>query len=129
MYFPTVVDFTSRTRSHARVNHYERAKQRPNYHILTQHTVSRVLFKGKKAVGVEYLPTAGGAVATAKATKEVLLAAGAIHTPQILQLSGIGPAKLLKDLGIRVVADLPGCGANFQDQPSIIIPYNCTFHA
>ncbi|KAM7216524.1 oxygen-dependent choline dehydrogenase [Rhypophila decipiens] len=126
MYFPTVADFTSRTRSHARLNHHERAKQRPNYHLLSQYTVSRVLFKGKKAVGVEYLPTAGGEVVTAKASKEVLLAAGAVHTPQILQLSGIGPAKILKNLGIRVVADVPGVGSNFQDQPSIIIPYNFT---
>lgn len=126
MYFPTVVDFTSRTRSHARLNHHERAKQRPNYHILAEHTVSRVLFEGKKAIGVEYLPTTGGPVATTNATKEVLLAAGAIHTPQILQLSGIGPSKLLNTLNIPIIADLPGCGANFQDQPSIIIPYNFT---
>lgn len=124
IFFPTVADFTSRTRSHARLNHYERVKTRPNYHILAEHTVSRVLFEKKRAIGVEYLPTAGGEVVTVKARKEVLLAAGALHTPKVLQLSGVGPKKLLSKLGIPVVADLPGVGANFHDQPSIIIPYN-----
>jgi len=123
-YFPTVSDFTTRTRSHARLNHYERVKERrPNYHILAEHTVSRVIFEGKKAVGVMYLPSAGGDVAIASAKKEVLLAAGAVHTPQILQLSGIGPREVLEEVGIEVVADLPGVGQNFHDQPSIIIPY------
>lgn len=50
--------------------------------------------------------------------KEVILAAGAVHTTQILQLSGIGPAALLEPLGIDIVADLPGVGANFQDHPT-----------
>ncbi|KAK3386440.1 hypothetical protein B0H63DRAFT_467790 [Podospora didyma] len=126
MFISTVVDFTSRTRSHARLNHYEVAKTRPNYHLLPGHSVSRIIFDRKKAVGVEYLPTAGGALLTAKVKKEVLVAAGAIHTPQILQLSGIGPKKLLDKFGIPVVADLPGVGANFHDQPSIIIPYRIT---
>lgn len=129
MFFPTVADYTTRTRSHARLNHYERVKRRPNYHILAQHTVSRVLFdEQKKAVGVEYLPTGGGGVLTANATKEVLVAAGALHTPQVLQLSGVGPSALLDKLGIPVVSDLPGVGANFHDQPSIIIPYNGAAH-
>ncbi|KAK3328638.1 hypothetical protein B0T19DRAFT_462299 [Cercophora scortea] len=126
IYNPTVADYTSRTRSHARLNHYQRVSARANYHILAGHTVSRVLFKNKKVTGVEYLPTAGGDLLTAVATKEVLVAAGAIHTPQLLQLSGVGPAPLLRKFSINVVADLPGVGANFHDQPSIIIPYNFT---
>ncbi|KAK0645452.1 hypothetical protein B0T16DRAFT_428576 [Cercophora newfieldiana] len=124
-YFPSVTDFTTRTRSHARLNHYTRVQPRANYHILDSHTVSRVLFNKKKvAIGVEYQPSSGGALLTARATKEVLLAAGAVHTPQVLQLSGIGPAKLLQKFSIDVVADLPGVGANFHDQPSLLIPYN-----
>ncbi|KXX79129.1 Oxygen-dependent choline dehydrogenase [Madurella mycetomatis] len=126
IYFPSVTDHTSRTRSHARLNHYTRVQPRANYHVLDSHTVSRVLFQGKKAVGVEYLPTGGGELLTAQATKEVLLAAGAVHTPQVLQLSGIGPKKLLQKFNIDVVADLPGVGANFHDQPSLLIPYNVT---
>lgn len=53
-----------------------------------------------------------------RSDKEVILATGAVHTAQILQLSGIGPAALLEPLGIEIVADLPGVGANFQDHPT-----------
>ncbi|RYP43698.1 hypothetical protein DL768_009766 [Monosporascus sp. mg162] len=117
-WFPTSVDARSRTRSSARINHYERVKEsRENYHVLAEHTVARVLFDDKQAIGVEYLPTDGGDSLTAYASKEVILAAGAIHTPQVLQLSGIGPGKLLDDLDIGIISELPGVGANFQDQP------------
>ncbi|KKA31082.1 hypothetical protein TD95_001793 [Thielaviopsis punctulata] len=127
-WFTTLADFTNRTRSHARLNHYTRViKTRPNYHVLPETTVARVLFnKHKKAVGVEFLPTAGGIVKMAFARKEVLLAAGAVHTPQLLQLSGIGPAKILDKFNISIVEELPGVGQNFHDQPSIILPYNTT---
>jgi len=63
---------------------------------------------------------------TAQASKEVLVAAGGVHTPQLLQLSGIGPKKLLDTLGIDVVADLPGVGTNLQDTPNFNVPYNFT---
>ncbi|KAJ3962890.1 hypothetical protein N0V92_000326 [Colletotrichum tropicale] len=125
--FPTLADATTRTRSHARRNHYTRVKDtRPNYHILAEHTVSRVLFEGKRAIGVEYLPTAGGEKVSIYATKEVLLAAGGVHTPQLLQLSGIGNKGFLEGLGIEVVEDLPGVGENFQDQADLKVPYNFT---
>ncbi|KAK4233272.1 oxygen-dependent choline dehydrogenase [Achaetomium macrosporum] len=127
IFFPSVTDHTTRTRSHARLNHYTGVQPRANYHLLASHTVSKVLFdKHKKAIGVGYLPTQGGESRTARATKEVLLASGALHTPQILQLSGIGPKALLDKLNITVIADLPGVGANFHDQPSLLIPYNVT---
>ncbi|KAL5611843.1 hypothetical protein BROUX41_000583 [Berkeleyomyces rouxiae] len=127
-WFTTVSDFTNRTRSHARLNHYTRViKTRPNYHILPETTVARVLFsRAKKAVGVEYVSSAGGAIKVARVGKEVLLAAGAVHTPQILQLSGVGPAKILNQFNITIVSELPGVGQNFHDQPSIILPYNTT---
>ncbi|KAL0930316.1 choline dehydrogenase [Colletotrichum truncatum] len=122
--FPTLADATTRTRSHARLNHYTRVKDsRPNYHILAEHTVSKVLFDGKRAVGLEYLPTAGGDKVKVYAKKEVLLAAGALHTPQLLQLSGIGAKKFLQSFGIDVIADLPGVGENFQDQGELKVPY------
>ncbi|KAF9872374.1 hypothetical protein CkaCkLH20_10201 [Colletotrichum karsti] len=122
--FPTLADATTRTRSHARINHYTRVSDsRSNYHILAEHTVSKVLFEGNRAVGLEYLPTAGGDKVEVFAKKEVLLAAGALHTPQILQLSGIGSKKLLRKFGIEVVADLPGVGENFQDQGELKIPF------
>lgn len=62
------------------------------------------------------------------AKKEVVLAAGAAFSPQILQLSGVGPAKLLKSLGITPVVDLPGVGQNFQDQPTLYTGYECKLH-
>ena len=62
---------------------------------------------------------------TAKANKEAILAAGAAHTPQILQLSGVGPKDLLDSLGIPIVVNLPGVGQNFQDQPTLYPSYNC----
>lgn len=117
-----------RHRNDARINHYDRIREtRPNYHILVNTTVSRVLFEGSKAVGVEHLPTGGGNISITHATKEVILAAGGLHTPQILQLSGIGPQALLSSLGIDVVSSLPGVGQNFQDQPVISLSYNCEF--
>lgn len=59
-----------------------------------------------------------------RADKEVIVAAGAIHSPQILQLSGIGPKELLSDLGIQTLVDIPGVGFNFQDQPSMFLSFN-----
>ena len=64
-------------------------------------------------------------MSTVYASKEVVLAAGALHTPQILQLSGIGPKPLLESLDIPVISDLPGVGSNLQDQASLDAPYNC----
>ncbi|KAK0724725.1 hypothetical protein B0H67DRAFT_480481 [Lasiosphaeris hirsuta] len=123
-WIPSVLNATTMTRSYARRNHYDRViNSRPNYHVLASNTVSKVLFRGIQAIGVSYLPTAGGAVSSVYASKEVILAAGALHTPQILQLSGVGPAPLLRRLGIPVIVDLPGVGQNLQDQPTLTVPY------
>jgi choline dehydrogenase-like flavoprotein len=63
-----------------------------------------------------------------KARREIILAAGALHSPQVLQLSGIGLKKLLSSLGIETVVDLPGVGRNFQDQPTLYMQYSCKEH-
>ncbi|KAI0460423.1 hypothetical protein F5B21DRAFT_510694 [Xylaria acuta] len=124
-WIPSALDATTMTRSDARINHYERVKAlRPNYHILASTTVSKVLFNGTRAVGVEYLPSAGGGSTHVYATKEVILTAGSVHTPQVLQLSGIGPQALLNEFGIAVVQDLPGVGQNLQDQSTLAIEWN-----
>ena len=62
---------------------------------------------------------------TCTARREIILAAGAPHSPQVLQLSGIGPKKLLSGLGIETLVDLPGVGRNFQDQPAMFIQFTC----
>jgi choline dehydrogenase len=97
---------------------------RPNLEVLTRAFVTRVLFEGRRAVGVEYSPN-GGPVRTARAG-EVILCGGAFNTPQLLQLSGVGSAADLRALGVDVVADLPGVGANLQDHLEVYIQYGST---
>jgi len=87
--------------------------QRSNLTVLTLAQAARVLFDGTRAAGVEWIER--GQRRSARASREVVLSAGAIQTPQLLQLSGIGPAGLLRAHRIDVVADLPGVGGNLQD--------------
>jgi choline dehydrogenase len=101
---------------------------RPNYHLLPSTAVSKILFKGKKAVGVEYMTLSTGAIANVTATKEVVLAAGAVHNPQILLLSGVGPKTTLDKFNISTVLNLPGVGTNFQDHLDLAVVYNCKSH-
>ncbi|WGU40024.1 GMC family oxidoreductase N-terminal domain-containing protein [Phenylobacterium sp. NIBR 498073] len=89
------------------------ALARPNLRLETGVLVERVLFEGVRAVGVRF--RRGGRTFEARAQGEVILAAGAIGSPQILQLSGVGPADWLGELGVPVVADRPGVGRNLQD--------------
>lgn len=89
------------------------ARQRPNLVVQTQCHTNRVLFEGQRAVGVEYIQH--GQTLQARAHKEVILSAGAIGSPQILQCSGVGSAELLQKVGVPVVLDLPGVGQNLQD--------------
>lgn len=91
---------------------------RPNLQVITDAHTTRVLLEGRRAVGVEY--RRGGQLHQLQATREVLLSAGALHSPQLLMLSGIGPGSELQALGIRVVHDLPGVGRNFHDHPDVI---------
>jgi choline dehydrogenase-like flavoprotein len=119
------VDPKTQTRSSARINRYDRDAERSNYHILPNTAVSRVLFKGSTAVGVEYVNTAYGTNGEVRARKETILAAGGVHTPQILQLSGVGDATRLGNLGIKTVSDLPGVGQNLQDHLVLKVNYNC----
>ncbi|KAL1619147.1 hypothetical protein SLS56_010235 [Neofusicoccum ribis] len=124
---PSSKDPSNQTRSYARSAHYDRViSSRPNYHLLPLHAVSKILFSGNKtAHGVEYLSRETSEVSTVKASKEVILAAGTIHTPQILQLSGVGSKELLDSFDIETVIDLPGVGYNLQDHPTIYTVWNC----
>ena len=86
---------------------------RPNLTVITNAQVSKVIFQGRVATGVEWIRDAR--TFSAVADREVILTAGALQSPQLLQLSGVGPAALLRGLGIPVVADSPEVGRNLQD--------------
>jgi choline dehydrogenase len=100
------------------------AMSRPNLTVLTRAMVNRVVFQGDRAVGVEY--SHRGRAARQALAGEVILCGGAINTPQLLQLSGVGNAAELGALGIDVVADLPGVGENMQDHLEVYIQHTCT---
>jgi choline dehydrogenase len=100
------------------------AMKRANLSVITGARTRRVLFEGTRAVGVEY--EKGGEVVTVRAAREVVLSAGAFGSPQLLMLSGIGPAAHLKDHGIAVVHDLPGVGENLHDHLEVWVQQACT---
>src|ERR1017187_2748553 len=106
------------------VGYLREARRRPNLAIVPNALASRILFSGRRAVGVEY--RRGEATHIAHATGEVVVAGGAFNSPQLLQLSGLGPAALLRSLGIEVVADMPGVGADLQDHLQVRMQYRCT---
>jgi choline dehydrogenase len=96
---------------------------RPNLTVQTRSFVSRVLFQGTRAVGVEYAHGRGSPQRAYGG--EIVLCGGAINSPQLLQLSGVGSAAELRQLGIEVTADLPGVGANLQDHLEVYVQYAC----
>jgi choline dehydrogenase len=100
------------------------ARRRPNLKVLTNALTRRILFSGKVAIGVEI--ERAGLPESVTARNEVVLAAGAIGSPQILQLSGIGPGKVLAAQGIAPVCDLPGVGGNLQDHLQARAVYEVT---
>jgi choline dehydrogenase len=95
--------------------------KRPNLTVVTGAHATRILFEGRRATGIEWSGEGkdNNSRQTARANREVILACGAIQSPQLLQLSGVGPAALLGQHGIDVVADLPGVGGNLQDHYQI----------
>ncbi|MGB3810120.1 MAG: choline dehydrogenase [Parvibaculum sp.] len=96
---------------------------RPNLKVEVKALTHRILFEGKRAVGVEYMQD--GQLKTVKAAKEVILSGGAVNSPQVLLLSGIGEGEYLRKFGIDVVADLPGVGQNLQDHLDSTVIYEC----
>ena len=99
------------------------ALKRGNLKLITRARVDRILFEGKRAVGVRYIK--GGQSHDVKVSREVISAAGAINSPQILQRSGIGPAALLKSHGITPIADRGGVGENLQDHLEVYFQVEC----
>eukprot|EP00057_Strongylocentrotus_purpuratus_P034775 XP_796478.2 PREDICTED: choline dehydrogenase, mitochondrial-like [Strongylocentrotus purpuratus] len=99
-------------------------RKRKNLTILSKSLCDRVLFEGTKATGIEF--TCKKVKKFARASQEVILSGGAINSPQLLMLSGVGNADDLKALGIPVVAHLPGVGQNLQDHLQAYCQYTCT---
>jgi len=110
-------------RSSAAKRYLHPARARGNIELKTGVRVARILIDKGKATGVEIV--AGGAREIVHAEREVLLCAGAFNSPQILKLSGIGPAAELRQHGIDVRADLPGVGENLQDHLDLLVQYRC----
>ena len=86
-----------------------------NLEIRTRAQATAVVFEGKRAIGVRYAQGPGRPARELKARREVILTAGAANTPKLLQISGVGPPALLADLGVPILHELPGVGANLQD--------------
>jgi choline dehydrogenase len=100
------------------------AKARANLHVETSALAEKILFEGRRAVGVTY--RCAGVRRTARARKEVLVSSGAFNSPQLLQLSGIGPADLLRQHGVEVVLDAPGVGHDLQDHMQVRVVMRCS---
>ena len=122
-YFQLTVTRNGRRASTA-YSYLRPVKQRSNLEVVTGALASRVLFNGKQAIGVEYQQQ--GKTVQALCDAEVIVSGGAINSPQLLQLSGIGPADLLGEHGIPVVHDNPSVGQNLQDHFQIRAVYECT---
>jgi choline dehydrogenase len=100
------------------------AKNRSNLDVETSALAQRILFEGRRARAVEYRQD--GALRTARARKEILVSSGAYNSPQLLQLSGVGPAELLKQHGIDIVLDAPGVGNDLQDHLQVRLVTRCS---
>ncbi len=112
------IDKKGRRCSTARA-YLEPVMDRSNLTVISGALAQRILFSGKKAVGVEYKVSDNLVSAHAKDSGEVLLAGGAFNSPQLLMLSGVGPAAHLQDKGIEVLHDLPGVGRNLSEHPRV----------
>ena len=120
------MDMTVRdgTRCSAAKAYLYQARRRPNLHVVQHALATRIIFRGKRAIGVEY--ERGGERHVVNADREVILSGGPINSVQLLKLSGIGPARELVEHGIPVIADRAGVGANLQDHLEFYFQMACT---
>ncbi|GGO89241.1 oxygen-dependent choline dehydrogenase [Marinobacterium nitratireducens] len=100
-----------------------RALTRPNLTLVSKAQTRRILFEGKKAVGIEY--DAGKGTESVLASREVILSSGSIGSPMLLQLSGVGPRDVLEDAGVELRHELPGVGENLQDHLEVYFQFHC----
>ena len=102
--------------------------RRPNLEVVTHAHATRLAMEGSRAVGVEYVRRRGSRSGGRRVVQagEVILCGGAVNSPQLLQLSGIGPAGVLADAGVEPVVEVPGVGENLQDHLEVYLQYACT---
>ncbi len=112
-------------RASAAVSYVHPAMKRPNLTVHTRTMVTRILFEGKRAIGVEYLMDGQTTPTRAMAATETIVTGGAIGSPKLLLLSGVGPAAHLREKGISVVHDQPGVGENLQDHIDCATIWDC----
>lgn len=126
-YCPKNQDPKTQARSSAQEAYYVPAKPRSNYHLLAGNQVTQVITSKTnglpKVTGVKFAPSANAPVQQAKAKKEVILAAGALRTPHLLQISGIGDASLLASINVPTVVNLPAVGHNLHDHASVFMSF------
>ncbi|KAI1765470.1 GMC oxidoreductase [Hypoxylon sp. FL1150] len=138
---PSSMSDRNQSRADARTAYLDPAIERPNLHLVTGYAVTRILHNeatifsnstrapgasGLGITGVEFATNATAQKTTISCRKEVIVAAGAIMSPVLLQVSGIGPAELLRNLGVDVTVDLPGVGSNLQDHATLQPVYEYT---
>jgi choline dehydrogenase len=99
------------------------ARQRHNLKIELNALATKILFSGRRAIGIQYRQ--GETLRTAYADGEVILSGGAFNSPQLMQLSGIGPSDLLRSHGIEVITDVPGVGSDLQDHLQVRMQFRC----
>ena len=130
---PTSQHPVTALRSHSELGHYAAViDTRPNYDLLVKHQGVRVVFAKKPRHKsspplVEVRSLVDNSLFNVTAKAEVIISAGALHTPTVLLRSGIGPASVLKSAGIPVVLDLPGVGSNLQDHSGPAVSWNCMY--
>ncbi|GAA5862628.1 hypothetical protein JCM3774_001083 [Rhodotorula dairenensis] len=124
----SAINPTNWTRSYSKTGYLDPVDYRTNLVVLTGFQATKITFDGKVATGVQFAAGPGdNQTYTVNASKEVILSAGVIGTPQLLQVSGVGPSELLTPLGINVVSDLPGVGMHLTDHLSGAITLNTSF--
>lgn len=126
---PSAIDPNTMTRASTLYAYYDKVSSRSNLKLLLMHQVREILFdndtKGDLiASGVKALNRETNETISFTASKEVILAAGAVYTPQLLQWSGIGPKSILESSGIATKLDLPAVGSNFQDHATAYYSWN-----
>ena len=114
-------------RSSAGTAYYQPISNRTNLHLLVRHYGAKIVFEGNTTTtaGIQVNSRDSANSTRVIASKNIIVASGAINTPRLLQLSGIGPKDLLESLDIDTLVDAPGVGANFQDHPAMYLSFKC----